>query len=278
MRKDLKPECKYYVDYSVTMEDVEFAYCHNETLTGYVIRNDRENKELIVVLGDNVLGRLPWSEVTIKALSTKYPQKRDVPDQIAFLAAKNIRVKVTKITEDGIMLSRKANMLEAWNEISKRPKDFIYTSAFLNANSAGTMLFYDIGDGIVAACNLYEFTNSRVEVNEWLSYGEVHKMVILKKNPENYVIEVSRKQACQKNYKDFKPLDIVDVKIGKPVKDDANKIEGYRVEVTPLVDGIALLPYDGPKRFRYGKIVKACVRKVKPSRPEGGPTINLQIL
>ena len=247
MRKDLKPECKYYVDYSVTMEDIEFAYCHNETLTGYVIRNDKENKELIVVLGDNILGRLPWSEVTIKSLFNNHPEKSAVPGQVAFLAAKNIRVKVTKITEDGIMLSRKANMLEAWNEIIKRPNDFIYTSAFLNANSKGTMLFYDIGDGLVAACNLYEFTNSRVEVNDWLSYGDVHELIILKKNLNNYTIEVSRKRACKKDYKDFKPLDIVDVKIGKPVKDAENKIEGYRVEVTPLVDGIAILPYNGPK-------------------------------
>lgn len=278
MRKDLKPECKYYVDYSVTMEDVEFAYCHNETLTGYVIRNDRENKELIVVLGDNIMGRLPWSEVTIKQLSSNYPKRNGVPDQVAFLAAKNIRVKVVKITEDGIMLSRKANMLEAWNEITRRPKNFIYSSAFLNANEKGTMLFYDIGDGIVAACNLYEFTNSRVEVKKWLEYGEVHKMVILKQEAENYIIEVSRKRACKKDYKDFKPLDIVDVKIGKPVYDNAGNTEGYRVEVSPKVDGIALLPYNGPKWFRYGKIVKACVRKVRPYRPEGGPTINLQIL
>ncbi len=278
VRKELKAECLYYVDYSLTVEDVIEAYENQFTLTGYVIKIDEEARVLKVVLGDGIIAELPWEESTIQPLVIKHPETTNVPDQVAYLKCKVIRIKVKAILGKKIILSRKDNMLEAWKEIVSKPKQHVFYGAYLNTNKSGTMIFYDIGEGITAACNIFEFTECRVDVKSWMKYSEIHELCISKL--DKHEITVSRKKACKKTYEDFKTCDILNVKIGKPVYNpETNELEGYHVEVNARVDAIADLP-QSKKKYKYGTIVRAAVRKVKPFRPksEGGPTMSLEIL
>lgn len=271
--KRLNPESAYYLDESLTMDDVREAYKYNDSLTGRVTQIDANNKTILVSLNDKITAKMSWDDVTIKKLTPKYTETTQIPPQISTLFQKKIRVKVKGVLENVIYVSRKANMVEAWNIIQKLPKEHVFKAAYTGTDEYGTCLFYDIAEGLIAFCHVYQCTSVFVhDMDKWLTYGEIHEVVLLDTDDnDNYLLNCSRKKACVKGIKELSKYQVVDVKIAHPTND----LKGYHVEVTPLIAGIADLPFD-KRNLKYGEVVKACVKKIRHNSER--KKISLEIL
>lgn len=258
--KRLNPESTYYLDESLTMDDIREAYKYNESLTGRVTHIDTNNKTVLVSLNDKITAKMLWDDVTIKKLTPKYEETTQIPPQISSLYQKKIRVKVKGVMKNAIYVSRKANMLEAWNILKKLPKEYVFKAAYTGADKNGTSIFYDIAEGLIAFCHVVQCTSVFVEdMDKWLTYGTLHDVVLLDScKDDNYLLYCSRKKACKTCMEDLSVNQIVNVKVAQKTKN----MKGYHVEVTPLVAGIADLPYD-KRNIEYGQIVQACVKKIK---------------
>lgn len=255
----INPEVTYYLNESLTIEDVKEAYKYNKTLTGKVICIDAAAKLVKVSLSRGLTAKMSWNDVTIKKLTFKFAGNTKVPPQVSSLFGKKVRVKVKAVSDNNIFVSRKANMLEAWNEVKKLPDNYVFNASYTGTSQYGAYLFYDIGEGLVAFCHIHDCTAVFVpNIAEWIKYGEIHKVSITVLNEEDdYSINCSRKKACPKDIEDFCKYDIVNVKISKMTSDST----GYHVEVTPRLSGIADFPYK-ERQIKYGEVVKASIRKI----------------
>lgn len=264
MERKLKPEAKCHVDPAMTRFDIEIAYQTNCTITGKVIDYNVDNQTLEVDLGNKIIGILPWEEVTIYDLT--YPMLDEVasiPRQVISILYKNIRVKVTGVDGDYILLSRKKNMLEAYEEILVS-SNRIFQGVIVGKYRAG--VFFDIGEGITAFCHVTEFSVTRIEnIGAWVSLGEQHIVQLLDEDTtDNYKFRCSRKSLCStKNmYDAFKPGQIVIVKVSQPVY-QCGILSGYFVELNPTVSGIADI-FDEKHALRAGDNVTAVIKNVDP--------------
>ena len=267
MKRQLKLENNCYVDYFLNMGDVKEAIEKNTTLTGKVMYIDELNKNIIVRLGGEVLGIMPWTEATMYPLTNKYRHCTNKlwelrPDQISALDGRRVRVKVKDITPQGPILSRKDNMLEAWEQIKKIPDNTVVPAAINGIHRANTGVFFDIGEGITTFCIFKEYTATRGVLSEWVRFGEMSNIRIFGASDENLRIDCSRKMACsqKRGYQSFRKYSIIDVKVASPAFNKTGFC-GYHVEVNPIVTGIADAPYV-PRNIQLGETVQAVIRKV----------------
>lgn len=262
MTQNFKAECKYFHNYSITMEDMKSICESNSSLTGKVVDINVSKRKLTVMLGEYLYGEMPWEEVTVCNLTNNVSDKTNVPDQITSIMRRKVRVKVIDILDNGkILLSRKANMIEAWNNMLNLPDDYVFDAAVTGIHKYGSVVFYDIGEGITGFCHVHEFNSTKVELNKWIKYGHLHQVVRYgQPDYERFSFNCSRKRACKKNYENFSKYQIVNVRVAEPIHENG-KITGYFVEVNPLVCGIADPPYDG-RELKYGDFAQACIRKV----------------
>lgn len=262
MMSTLKPEAKYEFR-NETKESLYNAYICGEAVTGIVTRILGEEKKLIVALGNSVEAELPWDEATIyqNTFKHKLDGKYKIPDQIFFLNRKKIRVKITKFSEDGtIELSRKQNMLETWRKILGESRETIYDANVSGCYSKG--VFYDIGEGICAFCYVAEYSKCRINIDKWYKNNSNDKVVIIEEPDENnnYRISVSRKRASKKSFTDFKPKELICVKLAEPVY-QSGYITGYYAEVAPNVVAIMDV-FEFMPDFEEGDEVLTLIRKV----------------
>lgn len=260
-KRNFQPEAKYYVDQKITLNDIQNAYVQGSTITGKVIKFNSATEIVEVDLGNGIKGVLPWNEATIYDLSFSLVEGETsiIPKQIAALLNKSIRVKVSEITDNKIMLSRKRNMMEALKVILSNTEKK-YDAIVIGKYRYG--VFYDIGEGIIAFCHITEFSNTYVsDVRSWISLGEQHVVEFIQMN-ENYKIQCSRKRAfpLKMGYELYKPGQIIYVKVSGEVYQN-NKLTGYFVELNPVVTGIADIT-DSSKTIKYGDLVLAIIKSV----------------
>lgn len=264
MKSKLLPEASYEFK-ELTKAEVLEACSQSQTVTGIVVKI--RNNSLIVKLGkqygEEILGTLPFEEVTIYPFTYSRNRKKTLPIQIYTLLDKKIRVKITSVSlisdseEDDIMLSRKQNMLEAVDYLSK-----CEYAPFRVVNSLPTKLFGDIGDGINGKIPIKEVTKSRIRnVAEYFHIGDECLVKIISKDELNR-FNLSYKETFAKYQpENFVVGDSYHAVVHEPV-DQAHS--GYFVCINPQVTGI--MDVDENTRFEYGDRVTC---KVKQANPKG---------
>ena len=234
----------------LSREQVIEAKENGDTLTGYVESILGETEELEVTLGDNLSARLPFSEVTIYPLHHTANSNRVYPIQIEILLHKKIRVKVTDVTGDQITLSRKQNMLEAYEHLAKCDSAYFHITNVEQAFAYG-----DIGDGINARLYIREISRNHIKsVSEEFHRGDKVWVAIISANDKKQFELSYRKMFRPYNPDDYKPGDPVQCKVTVPVDD---MMTGYYTSVTPQVRGIV----DTDQVLQYGDRILCTVNR-----------------
>ena len=255
MMSKILPEACYEFK-PLTIEDVLEAYKTNTTITGLVVKV--RSDALIVKLGEELFGTLPFEETTIYPFTYSTNKKKPLPLQIYTILKKQIRIKVTSInfstdSEDNIVLSRKANMIEAVERLSKR--EYVL---FKVTSLTPSLVFGDCGDGICGRITISEVTKSRIQnVAEYFHVNDELIVKILNMDELNRFNLSYKERFPEYNPKQFMVGDSYVATVPAPV-DQAHS--GYFVCINPQVTGI--MDADTSMRFQYGERVVCRVKRV----------------
>lgn len=254
-KKIYLPESMYYVDSKMSLRKVARLFVDNTPITGRVIRLNSKEKHLVVDLGGQLQGIIPFSEVSIYPIYKQFSE-----DDFSFsptlytLVGKTIRAKIRTI-KNTIVLSRKEHMLEALEElkyIDEFPKAVI-------TNFSRVSAFMDIGAGItgkITAAELsYSFFNYIQELG--LSIGNVIPVKSLGFDSEMNKFELSRILCLPTAEEALNIGDIVECIISNYVEQDS-EITGYFVSILGYLSGIL----DSPIPLEYGETVSGIVSKI----------------
>ena len=231
-------------------------------VVGIALRFDSKSREIIVDLGD-FTGIIPENEVCIGDFT--YSRFSDIPYQISSVIGKKVRALVKGISDDGtILLSRKASMLEAWDNLEEVT---ILQAKITSIASFG--IFIDIGNGITSYINKRDCSVTRYyDINKWFEIGDNTLIRIIEKNPVTFRISCSRKDAYPtvSESKTVNVGDFLAAKVGKSPFLEG----GYYCEITPAITGIV----DTQKEFEEGAMIPV---KVKSLRKNGENIIGLKL-
>ena len=246
MKKKIIPEDCYKRTNMFTAEDISVG----TAVVGQAVRFDVQNRQVVVDLGYPWVGIIPEDEITIYKFT--YPIGVNVPKQVTSVIGSQVRAIITDIVDEyTLKLSRKASMLEAWEEIQEGERYLAYAK-----KNIGSGCFIDIGNGITTLIPKKEISYNRMtDINIWIKKGDTTKIIVLSKECDGYKIQISRKQAYS-NIKDVdRDLNIDDVvtaRIGQ--KTDG----GYFCEVTPGITGILDTEYT----YKEGDNVTVYIKKI----------------
>lgn len=249
LKSKIYPE-SYYTFKELSRKQVILAKENGTTIIGCVTGILAETEEVEVKLGQDLFGYLPFAEVTIYPLKYSAHVTRAHPIQIEKIRNKNICVKVTDVTDDKITLSRKQNMLEAFEHLRQCEAAYFHISNVEQAFAYG-----DIGAGLSARIYIREISRNHLSsVCEKFHKDDTVLVAILDVN-ENRMFELSYKRMFRPyNPDDYKPGDPIECQISLPV-DEMHS--GYYASVTPQVRGIV----DTTEALRYGDKVLCSVNR-----------------
>ncbi len=252
MSRKILPEACYNIKEEMNFNGCIKAYKENETVYGKIINYDLQNKHLIVKLGSNCFATLPFNEVTIYPLKYSSNHEYKLPLQVYYLLHKRIAAKILDIYENEIILSRKNNMLESFQQLQNSS----YLSFYVTKVDRNEV-FGDVGDGIVARIPIYELCRARIRsAFEVISKNSLITTKVLSYDEENYRFNVSYKESFDKyNPTLYNKGDVVACTVNEFVDDEYT---GYFANVSPQVVGIIDNRYWMPK-LSYGDKVECII-------------------
>lgn len=255
--KDFLPEgC--YEPQNLSIRDVKRAFSSGEMVIGRVISINELTHNIYVRLGDNVVGILPFSEATIYPLEySKINPNLTIPLQVISLRCKVICAKIKNINDNQVILSRKDNMLEAFEAL--KDKEIL---PFFVTNARYTRVYGDIGCGLQGKIDVQNLCKSRVysvteicnnndcifvkvlKIDELKRFDLSHKEVFPKYNPDNYSYG--------------------DIVVGRVNSEIDDSFAGLYMYIDPQVSGI--LDYDeNSPSLEYGDLVECMVSGASPN-------------
>lgn len=221
---------------NLSIEKVKNAYENGDTVTGFVKGVCPEKEVVYVRLGDGIVAMLPFSETTIYPMRYSKKHTSNLPTNVKCLLKRKIRVKISSIEGNTITVSRKKNMMEAYNHIygCAGQRISMYVTEVINKTAFG-----DVGEGICGKLFINDVCRSHIKhVNEIIKERETIE-VIIKDYDDEHRVSVSYRDA-------FKPYDKEDYKLGDTIVvtiGDWIKVadtSDYYVSVTPQVPGIMI--------------------------------------
>lgn len=251
LKSEILPEICYEYN-SLSFKDVFNAYVKNESVTGHVEKLLPDEEKVVVRLGDNITAYMPYSETTMYPLRYSAKVQSSIPKNIFFLVGQKIRVKVTSVSGTIVTVSRKDNMLAAFEHLCKCKRATFHVSSLEPKYAYG-----DIGDGIIGRIVIEEVSRTHIKsVKEYLSKSDIVEVSIINHNDDNY-FNASYKQACKPyNKADYTVGMTVTGKICDPLS--GAKTPGFYVSINPQVSGIINLKAGQPI-FKYGTKVECIV-------------------
>ena len=264
MKRMLKPETDYEAPNKTTIAYLTMCWETGRAITGVPIDYDINEKVIIVDLGNGYYGQLPFDECVIEKL--KYCNDATIPLQVRMIVQKRvIRIKITRIENDKIVLSRKKNLLEICEYFLEENK--LKVEAIV-AETTEFGVFCDIGEGLIALCHYSEMSRARINPKSFLKVGTRVNVIVFPNSKEENMLNCSIRKATVVDYSKIKSGTIINVKVGLPLFDENGKVTGYFVEITPSISGIADINpyYERNTKLKSGDIVKAYVRSVQPSK------------
>lgn len=254
------PETSYFLDNYMSLEKIIRAKEDGNPLVAHIVMYNCELKSIIVDLGNSFQGIIPLDEFSI------YPiMRRDetIGPEIYFRIGKNVCVSVKDILADGtIILSRKTNMLKAFNYFSHCENEVVNCS-ITSIEHFG--VFVDIGHGITGLISRNLFVTARIKTAYDLGFyvGQSLNVEIKAVNVENYQISLSYKNLFDNLAYVLSYSDIIEGIALLPVNEN---LDGYFVYLNPNTS--ALMDVPEGLTVPYGTKIVAFVKRFSPSKPD----------
>lgn len=242
--KYLPEICYKYIP--LPLSQISAALKNKISITAKVEKVVPETELVFVRLNDDILATMPFTEASIYS-HTK--------TNLNWLNGQNIRVKVTKITDNHIEVSRKANMKEAFQYLLKCDKTIFHVT-----HAKYHIAFGDIGAGIKGSIVCRNVARNHVRsVREYINTGDIISAALLGTDEKQFFV-VSYKQV-------FKPYSPDDYIVGATVTGRISEwfknsnLSGPFVCITPQVYGIIKADQTLPL-LKYGMNVKCLITGV----------------
>lgn len=136
------PESTYKVDSTMTYAKISNLHETRSTIVGKVKRINLESKTFEVDLGGNISGYMSYSDSTIYPL---YKDNGYLSTNVYTLIGRTILAKILSVKDTHIKLSRKLNMIEAFESLKSETEISCATIVGYSRLCA----FIDIGGGIL---------------------------------------------------------------------------------------------------------------------------------
>lgn len=216
----------------LTIEEVKEAYENGDTVTGFVDSISLEKEQVSILFGQDIMATMPFSEATIYPLRYSKRSQSKLPTNIKCLLKRKIRVKISSITADEIIVSRKKNMMEAYNHLQDCRQVSMYVTEVIPRTAFG-----DIGEGVTGKLFINDVCRNHIHnVGEYISERSTIDVVITGYDDEHRA-SVSYIKAFKPYCKeDYMVGDIIQVTIGDWIK--VADTSAYYVSITPQVAGI----------------------------------------
>ncbi len=240
-----------------TQNALETALKNGNIMQGFVTKCD-SNYNLYVDLGENKKGIIPRSEVEAVNLDeTGFPK----PDICVNKVNKIVQFKVKDITQNDIILSRKAVGQEALKWVKNDLKEgMVLCGIVKNIRPYG--VFIEIGGGIVGLLHIEDISVARIKSpEERFKIGQKIKVMVkcIDKNKQRFLLTYKELLGTwEENIKDFSEGDIVT----GIVRETEKSKNGIFVELKPNLIGLA----DYKENMKYGEKVKVSIRKIIPEK------------
>lgn len=247
------PEAFYELK-PLSYDNILTAYSQGETITAYVEEILEEKQKLLVHLGHRLYGYLPFCEATVYPFAYSNNPEYTLPIQIYNLLHKKIRVKVTHVDEVQIYLSRKANMIEAYNYLSDHPDVSLHITSLRHA-----VIFGDVGEGVTARLGIKDISKCRIHsCFDCFKPGDSVKVNLF--GPGLYGYDFSA--SCIKAYPKYNPSDYASGEIVIGILRDPVDYQksGYYIDVAPNVAAIMDTPINMASPH-YGDTVMCSIKK-----------------
>lgn len=248
---EIKPEI-HHVYTPLTHEQIITAYKNGYTVTGVVENVLGDEKIVQVRLGDDILAKLPFSEVTIYPLRYSKKVQSDLPTNIRCLMQKKIRVKITKVKDDEIILSRKLNMIEAYFKLLFEKTVMMYITEVIEKS-----VFGDIGEGLCGKMLINEICRTHIHhAKHRMKIGQTVEVLLTGVDQERR-FAVSYRQTFKPFCKEDYPVGMMLTgTVGDWIK--VGNTSTYYVEITPQVP--AILTIYKRCHLKYGTKVECVVK------------------
>lgn len=255
MSKKFLPESTYKVDSTMTYANLIFLHETKTTIAGKVMRINLQNKTFEVDLGGNISGYMSYSDSTLYPI---YKENGSLSINVYSLVGKTILVKIVSVEGNNIKLSRKLNMLEAFESL-KSETEFSYGTI---VGYSHLCAFVDIGGGILgkiygkhfAPTIFKDITDIGIPV-----YTNI-PVTVLDCDTDNYRFSLSRMAALPPIEETVKENTCVSCKVFNPLGDGL----GYYALIDNNICGII----DSPNvKLKYGDEVLAYVKSLSSKGP-----------
>ena len=252
-QKSFAPESSFSLDKNMSEEKICRAHSTGDFLVAKVLLWNSQEEHLYVYLGNDFYGIIPIEEITI------YPIKQSsyfsVGSTIYTLVGKTICVCVKSISDETIILSRKENMLKAFEYLKNNNEKIIFAQVTGIENYG---LFLDVGCGITGLIPYKELTASKISnpkdvdfhLKQYL-YTKIQKI-----DEEKYHLSLTYKSLCQNLTSTLNENDIIVATCLSQLNE-----EGYFGYINPNTAAIIDVPYG----FKIGYGEKLVCRVKKPN-------------
>lgn len=251
------PECWYQVNQNTSYEELSRKQSSNEFVVGKVFRWCEAENYFKVDLGNNYIATLPIEEASI--YPTQFPDGK-LSGEAFSIIGQNICAKIKTLSPDNIILSRKANMEEAF--------EYIYDLLDCTVNCSiktikETTIFIDVGHGISGMIHVTEFSSSRVKNIKYLGCkeGDSINMKIKSIDKEKFHITLGYKELYENISDKFDYHEFVEVIALNPVQNTPNACFCW---VNPNTS--AIMNFPPYVNIPYGSKILARVRASKPQK------------
>lgn len=258
--KKIMPENSYSLDTEMSLAKINRAKNNGEFLVAKVLYWDCSESCVNVDLGNNFKGKIPLDDFSI------YPVTRPngkLSHVVYSQIGRNICACVKHITADNIIiLSRKENMMEAFNLIRQSENEIVscMITSIINCG-----LYVDIGHGINGFIRINNLSLPRAHNPADIGFkvGQVIDAKILSINNENYKVELNHKDLCENLAFTLETGAILEVLTLSPLNDCE---DGYFVFINPNTP--ALIDPPVGTKIPYGSKVIAQVKRYSPKHPD----------
>ena len=254
------PERFCSLDKEMSIEKLVYAKMTDEPIIGKITKWNSYSKELEVRLGNGFTGILPVKEASIYpcilANGQLTPSVRSLIGRTVMLSIDSIDLTVV---DPRIMLSRKKNMLKAFDIISNSIGEEVQC-AVINCCEFG--VFVDIGSGITGLIPSILLSVARYchPLDLGLKTGDqiTAKLVSIE---DDYRITLNFKDGVENLAYSLNPDDLIEATILQPI----NK-SGYFAYINANTPGVIDVPENVP--CNYGDKVVAVVKGTRTNHPD----------
>jgi len=258
---------KLYPLTDVTLTKLKKIKRNKQIVVGTAVNWDSEERAIIVNLGNEFVGIMPESEITLEELKYRNSIKTDIPMQAKYALGKKICAKITKIENNVVYLSRKQLQTEAIGHLNANK---IYNVVIKAVGPYG--LYVDVAVGLTAFIHISEISTTRfknmADVN--MVPGEIIRAVIL-----------SMDQKICMSYRRTINLPLVEVGdyVDGIVRSELENRTGYFVEVSPNECGIVDSTTKNGKKIEitYGTHIRCKVVGVRVVSDDNGTKIQYKL-